>query len=594
MNRKPPLRLWPGVIAVVLLVLTKYGWKAAVPGFKGFAQGMQASFICAVLVILWWLFFSRAPWSERLGGFGLMIAALGAAWGLKHESMGPFFLFVYAVPLLCVALVAWAVATRGLADGPRRATMVATVVAVCGVWTLLRTEGISGDHVAKFAWRWSLTGEEKLQALGVEAPVGPRPVVPSPAAPSGAPMAAPSARPSAGASEPPAAPAPVVEAGTEWPGFRGPHRDGVVRGVRIATDWSASPPVLMWRRPVGPGWSSFAVRGNVFYTQEQRGEEELVAAYEVATGNPVWTHRDRARFFESNAGAGPRATPTLSGDHVYAFGATGILNALRAQDGSLAWSRNVASDTGANVPTWGFSSSPVVAGDVVIVAAAGQLAAYDRATGAPRWRGSALRGGYSSPHLVTIGGVAQVVLMSNNGTTSVAPADGALLWEHRWGGMPMVQPALVSEGDVLVSASAESGMRRLSLARTPGGWAVEERWTSPGMKPYFNDYVVHRGHAFGFDARILASIDLQDGTRKWKGGRYGNGQLVLLADQDILLVLSEEGELALVGATADRFTELARFPAIQGKTWNHPVLIGDTLLVRNAEEMAAFRLALAR
>src|SRR5262249_41939867 len=127
----------------------------------------------------------------------------------------------------------------------------------------------------------------------------------------------------------------------------------------------------------------------------------------------------------------------------------------------------------------------------------------------------------------------------------------------------------------------------------PGGWSVTERWTSNGLKPYFNDFVVHDGYAYGFDGSILSCIDLKDGTRKWKGGRYGNGQLILLADQGLLLVLSEEGELALVRAAPDQFTALARFPAIEGKTWNHPVLVEDILLVRNGEEMAAFRLSLA-
>ena len=171
----------------------------------------------------------------------------------------------------------------------------------------------------------------------------------------------------------------------------------------------------------------------------------------------------------------------------------------------------------------------------------------------------------------------------------MSPADGKQLWQHAWSGNSIVQPAVTSEGDVLIT-SQENGARRLAVTQGAAGWSVAERWTSNALKPYFNDFVVHKGHAFGFDGRILSCIDLKDGQRKWKGGRYGNGQLVLLSDQDLLLVLSEEGELALVQASTDQFTEIAKLPAIQGKTWNHPVLVGDVLLVRNSEEMAAFRL----
>ncbi len=559
-----PLRLWPGVVIVVLLCLVRYVVPIFVP--EAMIYGMLGGLAGGPAVVVWWAFFSRAPRSERWGAVILMIVAMLATSRILHESiatgaMGMLFP-LYAIPVLSIAFVLWAVAGRRLADGPRRASMAATILLACGAWALVRTGGFSGDFENDFAWRWSETPEQRLLAQ-------------------------------AGA-EPMALPAPAAEEPRpEWPGFRGPGRDGIVRGVRIETDWSASPPAELWRRPIGPGWSSFAVAGGLLYTQEQRGENEVVACYNAATGEPVWRHRDAARFWESNAGAGPRGTPTLHDGRVVTFGATGILNVLAAADGSRVWSRDVAEDTGAEVPYWGFSSSPLVAGDIVVAAAGGQLAAYDLATGEPRWHGPEGGDGYSSPHLVTLDGVEQILLLSAAGAASVAPADGGLLWEHPWPGYPIVQPALTADGDMLISVSESSGTRRLAAAHGPGGWSVSERWTSIGLKPYFNDLVVHKGHAFGFDGSILACIDVADGERRWKGGRYGNGQLVLLADQDVLLVLSEKGELALVEATPERFAELARLPAIEGKTWNHPVLAGDLLLVRNAEEMAAFRLALA-
>jgi len=242
---------------------------------------------------------------------------------------------------------------------------------------------------------------------------------------------------------------------------------------------------------------------------------------------------------------------------------------------------------------WGFAGSPIVVDDAVIVATSGVLASYERATGQPRWIGAAGAAGYSSPQLVTLDGVPQVLLATSIGLTSVDPAGGTRLWSHEWKGEPMVQPALTTDGDVLVAANSTDGLRRLVVRRGANGWTATERWTSKGLKPYFNDFVIHDGHAYGFDGAILSCVNLADGERKWKGGRYGNGQMVLLAAQDVLLVLSEEGEIALVRATPDGYRELAKVPGIDGKTWNHPVVVGDRLLVRNGEQMAAFRLPLS-
>lgn len=616
---RKPLRLWPGVVLVILQWLVRFVLPVVVPETMMYA--VLGGLAGGVAIVVWWVFFSRAPWSERLGAVALMIAALFATLripGILHESiaagaMGMLFP-ILAIPVLSLALVAWAVASRRLADGPRRAAMVAAILLACGVWALVRTGGFTANMDNDFAWRWSETPEERLLAQAGDEPV----VVPGGgAAPAAAvtpeeqpvaqagdePAAVPGDAPASEAVETPEeplvaqagdAPAPArAETGADWPGFRGPERDGIVRGVRIETDWSASPPVELWRRPVGPGWSSFAVRGNLFYTQEQRGEDEVVSCYSMTTGEPVWKHSDAARFWESNAGAGPRGTPTLSNGRVYTLGATGILNALGARDGSVVWSRNAAADTGAKLPVWGFSGSPLVVGDAVVVAVSGAIAAYDAATGNPRWLSRADGDSYSSPHLATIEGVEQILLLNKAGAISFAPADGTVLWEHPWQGYPIVQPALTADGDVLISVSDRGGTRRIAVAHGSGKWTTEERWTSIGLKPYFNDFVVHKGHAFGFDGSYLASIDLENGKRNWKGGRYGSGQLVLLPDQDLLLVLSEKGELALVKAAPGQFTELARLPAIEGKTWNHPVLAGDILLVRNGEEMVAFRLSLA-
>ena len=609
------IRVWPGLVIVLLQWAARFGVPAVNPDFTMY--GVLAGVVGWFAIILWWLFFSRAERADRFGGLAAMILALAATYPFLDISMATgaqgFIFPMLALPGLSLTFVLWAMASRRWSPGVRRLTMVGVILLACAGWTLVRTGGFDGSFQNDLAWRWTASPEEQLLARSDPndiLPEAPRqPLAPSAPIPDAAAPAAPERPPSSASPTAATEPKPIEPVRGEdevvlpsdsrggWPGFRGPDRDGIVRGVRINTDWSASPPAELWRRAIGPGWSSFAVRGDVLYTQEQRGPDEIVAAYRVSTGAPVWRHRDAARFWESNGGAGPRGTPTLGDGRIYTFGATGILNVLDAADGRVVWSRNVSADSGRTVPGWGFASSPLLVGDLVIVAAEGKLAAYDRATGVPRWFGPDGGQGYSSPHLATIHGVPQIILLNGGGVTSVAVADGAKLWEFSvtTSGMsaPIVQPAITADGDLLIGDGTASGVSRVAVTRAPEGWRAEERWRSTALKPFFNDFVVHQGHAFGFDGTILACIDLADGTRKWKNGRYGAGQLVLLEDQSLLLVISEEGGLALVNAATDRFTELARMPAIDGKTWNHPVLVGDVLLVRNGEEMAAFRLALA-
>jgi outer membrane protein assembly factor BamB len=592
-----PLRLWPGIVIAALIVAIGYVTPIVLPDqatLMFFAPALGA-----ILILLWWLVFSRARWYERIGAVAVIAAAAIVQKYVVHPSIAGgamgMMSYILAVPTLCLALVVGAWASRDLAPARRCGAMAAVVVLGCLPWMVLRTGGISGTGKSDFHWRWTPTPEETLLARADDPPAAPTAAAPAPPVP-----AAEAAKTMAGdapvhAAEPATAAATTVKREAEWPGFRGRDRNSVVHGVEVATDWSATPPAEMWRRPVGPGWSSFAVSGDLLYTQEQRGQEEVVSCYRVSTGQTVWRHRDATRFWESNGGAGPRSTPTLDNGRVYAFGATGILNTLDAISGSVIWSRNVSADAKVKVPMWGFSSSPLIVDDVVIVAASGKLAAYDVGTGNPRWVGAGGRGGsYSSPQRATIDGVAQVVMLTASGATAVSPSDGKVLWTHDYpGDVTIVQPAVLGDGDVLITTSVSTGgvgIRRLAVTHDRGGWKAVSRWESNGLKPYFNDFVVRDGYAYGFDGSILSCIDLKDGSRKWKGGRYGNGQLVLLSEQGLLLVTSEDGEAALVKASPDQFTEVTRFTVLEGKTWNHPVVVRGVLLVRNDHEMAAFRL----
>ncbi len=562
-----PVRLWPGVALAGVQLIIRFFLPVLLP--DALEIMMFGSLITGLLIFIWWAFFSRAARIERFGCIALCIAALVLTSFFLHDSiaqagMGMMFPLL-AIPVQGLVLVGWAVIRRFIPFRMRRLSLAAVILMSTGFWALIRTGGFNADVDHDFLWRWEKSPEELLlQSGGSAVQVNAAAVLP--------------------------------ETEPEWPGFRGPHRDGIVRKAALVSEnWTSSPPIELWRRPVGPGWSSFAVHGGLVYTQEQRGEEEMVSCYRLKTGEAVWQHADSARFWESNGGAGPRGTPTLHQGRVYTLGGTGIINALNASDGSVIWSRNGAEDTHTQAPYWGFSASPLICEDAVIAALAGSLISYDLESGRPRWvKPDTSFECYSSAHLYEQFDQKQILLQKEKGVISLSPEDGALVWEHAWKGFPIVQPAIADNGDLLISVDDRGGMRRISVRQAQNGWQVDSLWTSAGIKPYFNDSAVHKGCVYGFDGPFLACMDIRDGSKKWRGRtRYGRGQLVLLADQDLILVLSEKGDIALVKASPDHFTELARMPALNGKTWNHPVVVDDILLVRNAQEMAAFRLPLA-
>ncbi len=388
----------------------------------------------------------------------------------------------------------------------------------------------------------------------------------------------------------------------DFPSFRGKDRSGIVRGVQLSRDWNNQPPRQLWRRSVGAGWSSFAVVGNYCVTQEQRGDHEAVVCYELLTGKPCWVHLDRARFYEFTSREGPRATPTIADGLVYSLGATGILNCLDGSSGKPLWSVNILRDNETENCLFGTTASPLVVEDMVVVSPGGtgrSLAAYDKISGKRVWRAGDADASYSSPQLATIAGRRQILSFNGDGLFSHDVETGAVLWSVPWVSnpseknnvcQPIVIPAVKSgEVDcVFISSSYGMGCALFEIHRIGDDFSIVQRWSNRNLKAKFTSVVLRDGHIYGLDESILVCLDVTTGQRKWKRGRYGHGQLILV--DDLLLIQSEGGEIAMVEASPRAFHELARFPALSDRTWNHPVVSGEYLLVRNSVEAACFQL----
>jgi outer membrane protein assembly factor BamB len=574
-GRAKPPRLWPALALVALYWIGFF----VVAGlnksyFFGFLSGMASSFLLTLFYLVWWWTNRRIRFLDRLYGF-VVIAAGGAAVApFCHASIGGFSLLVTGLPVVMTVWTLWMLLTRMPATVWYRVGSVVVVFLTWSFFTLIRIDGVNGELQADFHWRWNPTAEDRF-LTGMAKRAGEEAGSPNSAANGWNPTLTPG----------------------DWTGYRGPDRDGVIHGVTIATDWDTNPPRLLWRQPIGPAWSSVIVIADRLFTQEQRGEQETVVCYDAATGKEIWVHADPVRFWETVSGAGPRATPTFAGGRIFALGATGILNSLDAATGQQHWSHDIKAVAGAKAPGWGFSGSPLVVEGLVIVFAGGDgdqnLLAFRTDSGELAWTAPAGPSSYSSPQLTTIAGKPQCLFLRDRRLTSVDPATGTVLWQHGLampGAPRTLQAHRQGDSQLVVGTLSGSGVSLLDVSPDGSTWNTVERWTTTQVKPEFPDFVVHEGHAYGFDLGIFFCLDLATGKRTWKGGRYGRGQVMLLADQSLLLVLSETGEAILVAANPARLEERGRFQALAGKTWNHPVISHGRLHVRNAEEMACYEL----
>jgi len=569
-----PLRVWPAAMLLVGMVILRLLPAVIENGpanlWMSAAIGPAA---CGVLVVLWWMLLSRASWLERLVGIVGIIGTAGGTLAVVHQSMLMPGVMVLTIPMGTAAF-ALAAILFGRTLSFRR-TVIAILFAGCGFGfsALLKSDGLWGDFAVDLKWRWKESNEDQVVANRDQ-------------------------QPTVSLTDFAATDVEKWLANPEWPAFRGEDRSGRQHGQVVSSDWSANPPEQIWKIGVGPGWPSFAVAGKLLFSQEQRGSMETTVCYSADSGKEIWTQQIESRFEDSLGGPGPRATPTLADGGLFVMGASGHLMRLEPRTGDVVWQQDLRKVAVREPPVWGFCSSPLVTNSLVIVHAGGAgdkgTLAFDVATGALKWSMASGDHSYSSPQLGIVGGEPLVLMLTNNGIELLDPQTGKLRLNYEWkhNGYRDLQPQVINGDSILLPTGMGTGTRCIRVVKNGEQYSAEEIWTSRDLKPDFNDFVVFEGHAYGFDNAIFTCIDLKTGKRQWKGGRYGKGQVLLLKDSRLLLVAGEYGDVVLLKADPSSHSELATLKAIEGKTWNHPVVIGDRLYIRNAEEAACFRLPL--
>jgi len=500
-----------------------------------------------------------------LAAVGVAMIRLQPELERNYKGWGTSVVLVLAVLLgliwfLFLSRVAWRL---------RAAVFAVLALGGFGLTRLLHVAGtVNGTGLPKLAWRWTASHAPSLSTLPITGPAD---------------VTLPSA---------------ALQSLVDVPQFFGPNRDGGVHHAKLARDWNSTPPKQLWREPIGAGWSAFAVIGGRAYTQEQRGENEAVTCYDVLTGWLLWAHTNPVHFQQWQGGDGPRATPTLDGGSVFAIGATGILDCLEAATGRRLWSHDVLTENKLENLVWGVSASPLVFDDTVVVTGGltngPTVIAYRRSDGAPLWRAGTDKASYASPILATLAGRRVVLSFNASSLTAYDPATGEILLNYPWSDdkRPKAsQPVVIGDNRVFISAGYGAGCELVEVkAGADGKLLATQVWKNLHMKTQFNSVAARDGFLYGLDDGLLACVEIDTGARKWKDGRYGSGQTLLV--DDLVIIQSEPGAVVLAEAKPDGFKELGRISALSAKTWNHPTLAGRYLLVRNSEEMACYELPL--
>ncbi len=383
----------------------------------------------------------------------------------------------------------------------------------------------------------------------------------------------------------PAEAAPVYD----WPQWRGPNRDGISSETGLLKTWPTTGPKILWRAGSGEGYSGIVISQGRGFTSFGAGSNEVTVAFEASTGKELWRVTLDAKLSDDQ-GDGPRSTPTVDGDLVFALSGNGRLAALNVKDGKKIWEHNLRAEYGGRVPRWGVSTTPLVEGNMLIVDVGGKsghsVMAFNKATGAVIWKSETDVPGYSAPIAINFNNARKILAFTGTALVGLAASDGRALWRYTWEteyDVNAATPIFIAPDKVFISSNYGKGSALLQMQTNNGSASVREVWKSRDMKNHFSSSVLYQNHLYGFDNAFLTCLDLATGKAKWQQRGFQKGSL-LLADGH-LIVLGEQGNLALVEASPAAYQEKASVQILKGRCWTMPTLANGKLYLRNQSEM---------
>jgi outer membrane protein assembly factor BamB len=528
-----------------------------------------------------------------LSGFLIVLLSIVLYLRITHEvnetgwlDQAGANLATYAAAIISsIALWSWFSFRSTYPAAWRLGVMLAGLAGMAFVIGAVRLDGLSGNWVP-LGWRWSW---QQPRDYARAKPVAAQPD----SADEGPPKLSPAT--------------PIASTPDDFPQFLGPNRDGYLPQVQLSHDWQATPPQILWRQIVGSGWSGFAVVADYALTLEQYGDEEFVTCRDLASGEMRWSHVVPGRHDDPQGGAGPRSTPTIHDSKVYALGATGILRCLHLSNGELVWQKDLRKEFGITdaeemqAVMWGRANSPLIYSDLCIVPAGGKppvsVVAYDKERGDKRWAGGKTQISYASPAILTLCGKEQIVSVNESNLTGHEPETGKVLWSYDWpghsnGNASASQPQLAGDNLVFISKGYDEGAAVFRVSELGGEYRTETVWKERrSLQTKFTNAVLVDGNAYGLSDGILQCVDLTNGKKRWAGGRYGHGQMLVAGD--VILVQTEDtGQLVMVAVDPKKHRELGRFKTLstRSQAWNNLCLVGKRLLVRNADEALCIEL----